>query len=59
MGHPTATDDYYEILQLSPKADQETIERVYRLLPFSKDFTTDFDSYIEKLTRIPDFAKTQ
>ena len=31
MGHPTATD-YYEILQLSPKADQETIERVYRLL---------------------------
>jgi curved DNA-binding protein len=24
--------DYYEILQLSPRADQETIERVYRLL---------------------------
>jgi curved DNA-binding protein CbpA len=32
MGHPTATDDYYEILQLSPKADQETIGRVYRSL---------------------------
>ena len=25
-------DDYYEILQVSPSADQETIERVYRLL---------------------------
>ena len=24
--------DYYDILQLSPRADQETIERVYRLL---------------------------
>ena len=24
--------DYYECLQLSPNADQETIERVYRLL---------------------------
>src|SRR5438093_36837 len=24
--------DYYEILQLSPKADQETIDRVYRIL---------------------------
>lgn len=24
--------DYYEILQLSPRADQETIERIYRLL---------------------------
>jgi curved DNA-binding protein len=24
--------DYYEILQVSPRADQETIERVYRLL---------------------------
>jgi curved DNA-binding protein len=24
--------DYYEILQLSQRADQETIERVYRLL---------------------------
>ncbi len=24
--------DYYEILQISPRADQETIERVYRLL---------------------------
>jgi curved DNA-binding protein len=27
-----ATADYYEILQISPRADQETIERVYRLL---------------------------
>ena len=26
------TDDYYEVLQLSPSADQEMIERVYRLL---------------------------
>jgi curved DNA-binding protein len=24
--------DYFEILQISPRADQETIERVYRLL---------------------------
>ena len=24
--------DYYEILQISPRTDQETIERVYRLL---------------------------
>src|SRR5215470_11535729 len=24
--------DYYEVLQLSPKADQDTIDRVYRLL---------------------------
>jgi curved DNA-binding protein len=24
--------DYYEILQVSPNADQTTIERVYRLL---------------------------
>ena len=24
--------DYYEVLQLSPKADQETIDRVYRML---------------------------
>jgi len=30
-----------------------------RLLPFSKDFTKDFDSYIEESPRIPDFAKTQ
>lgn len=28
----TTFRDYYEILQLSPNADQETIERVYRLL---------------------------
>ncbi|MBN2032960.1 MAG: J domain-containing protein [Deltaproteobacteria bacterium] len=28
----TAFIDYYEILQLSPKADQDTIERVYRLM---------------------------
>jgi curved DNA-binding protein len=27
-----ATADYYEVLQVSPRADQETIERVYRLL---------------------------
>ena len=26
------TSDFYEILQISPRADQETIERVYRLL---------------------------
>jgi curved DNA-binding protein len=29
---PTPFTDYYEILQLSPNADQTTIERVYRLL---------------------------
>jgi len=28
----TAFTDYYEILQLSPNADQDTIERVYRLM---------------------------
>ena len=27
-----ASANYYEILQVSPSADQETIERVYRLL---------------------------
>jgi curved DNA-binding protein len=27
-----ASKDYYEILQVSPKADQEVIERIYRLL---------------------------
>jgi len=33
LAHATAAEvDYYEILQLSPKADQETIQRVYRLL---------------------------
>jgi hypothetical protein len=31
VGQPAAID-YYDILQLSPRADQETIERVYRLL---------------------------
>lgn len=29
---PSAELDYYEVLQLSPNADQETIQRVYRLL---------------------------
>jgi curved DNA-binding protein CbpA len=38
MGHLTGTD-YYEILQLSPKADQETIERVYR--PLAKRYHPD------------------
>jgi curved DNA-binding protein len=28
----TIFNDYYEILQLSPNADQDTIERVYRLM---------------------------
>ena len=33
MDLPTdATDDYYEILQISPSAEPETIHRVYRLL---------------------------
>ncbi|MCK5350483.1 MAG: DnaJ domain-containing protein, partial [Desulfobacula sp.] len=27
-----AFDDYYEDLQISPNADLETIERIYRLL---------------------------
>lgn len=31
MGKETSTD-YYEILQISPNADQETIDRIYRLL---------------------------
>jgi curved DNA-binding protein CbpA len=31
--HPVSTDiDYYEVLQLSPKADLETIHRVYRIM---------------------------
>jgi DnaJ-domain-containing protein 1 len=31
--HTTATEiDYYEVLQLSPKADLETIHRVYRIM---------------------------
>lgn len=29
---PRQEDDYYEILQLSPKADPETLHRVYRIL---------------------------
>jgi curved DNA-binding protein len=29
---PASFTDYYEILQVSPRADQETLERVYRLL---------------------------
>lgn len=33
--------DYYEILQISPKADQETVERVYRLL--AKKYHPDND----------------
>jgi curved DNA-binding protein len=32
MMGPNISDDYYEILQISQRADQETIERVYRLL---------------------------
>jgi len=31
MGKETSAD-YYEILQVNPKADQEMIERAYRLL---------------------------
>jgi len=31
MGREPFTD-FYEVLQVSPSADQETIERVYRLL---------------------------
>jgi curved DNA-binding protein CbpA len=31
MNEP-AFDDYYELLQISPNADQDTIERIYRLL---------------------------
>ena len=31
MPHSTSID-YYEVLQVSPRADQQTIERVYRLL---------------------------
>jgi len=30
--HPASFQDYYEVLQLSPNADQETIDRVYRIL---------------------------
>ena len=40
MAQETLTD-YYEILQISPKADQETIERVYRLL--AKKYHPDND----------------
>lgn len=29
---PRDLEDYYEVLQLSPKADSETIQRVYRML---------------------------
>lgn len=29
---PTGDPDYYEILQVNPKADQDTIQRVYRML---------------------------
>jgi curved DNA-binding protein CbpA len=29
---PSVFEDYYETLQLSPRADQDTIDRVYRLL---------------------------
>ncbi len=31
-GNTAAWDDYYEVLQLNPNADQETIERIFRLL---------------------------
>jgi len=33
-------DDYYELLQLSPNADAETIERVFRISPRSTIPTT-------------------
>jgi curved DNA-binding protein len=50
MGQETFSD-YYEILQLSPRADRETIERVYRLLakryhPDNKN-TGDADKFDE------------
>ncbi len=32
MGKEMAAGDYYEILQISPRADQEIVERAYRLL---------------------------
>ena len=32
MGKETTADDYYEILQISPRADLEIVERAYRLL---------------------------
>ena len=32
MGKETPAADYYEILQVNPRADQEVIERAYRLL---------------------------
>jgi curved DNA-binding protein CbpA len=32
MSQPDATPDYYELLQISPNAEPETIHRVYRLL---------------------------
>lgn len=37
--HEHPFDDYYEYLQISPNADLETIERVYRLL--AKKYHTD------------------
>ncbi len=53
MADKTLTD-YYEILQVNPKADQETIERVYRLLakryhPDNKDTgdSAKFESLVE------------
>jgi curved DNA-binding protein CbpA len=53
MGQETFVD-YYEILQISPRADQETIERVYRLLakryhPDNKD--TGNTNKFEALTK--------
>lgn len=31
MGDPRLPADYYEILQISPNADQETVHRIYRI----------------------------
>jgi len=56
--------DFYEILQISPRADQETIERVYRLLakryhPDNKDTgnTNKFNSLTKAFRALSDPEK--
>jgi len=58
------TSDYYEIFQVSPKADQEIIERVYRLLakryhPDNQDAgdATQFEILLEAYRTLSDPEK--
>ena len=53
-GVMTAFSDYYEILQLSQNADQETIERVYRLLAKKYHPDSSHSGNVEKFRHLVD-----